>query len=224
MVAERSALDVAAGDGQAADDGELVPLVHGACTPRELQRREDSAMTSPDPRPLDLTGFDTGFDPHDDPQSRADRGDLRLLRLALDLQLDAILLTLGAAAHAETRGASSHRTPWRRWLVEDLDLARSLATALVDGDGPPVPGLGDSLSHAGIGASLDNLATRFENMENLLAGALDRPSSGQPRRGVVGEALQRCRTRLSELRRHRRQEIAVAAAASAPSLPGEWLG
>lgn len=184
-------------------------------------------MTSPDPRVLDLTGFDlhpAGFDRQDDPQSRPDHDDLRLLRLALDLQLDAMLLTLGTAAHAEIRGAPRCRTPWRRWLVEDLDLARSLITALVDDDGPPVPRLGGDLARAGLRASLDDLTARFENMENLLAGALDRPSSGQPWRGVVGEALQRCRTRLSELRRHRCQEIAIAAEAAAPSLPGEWLG
>lgn len=177
-------------------------------------------MTSPDPRLLDLTGFDRP----DDRLPRPEHSDLHLLRLVLDLQLDALLLTLGAAAHAESRGEPEGRTPWKRWLVEDLDLARSLATALVEGDGAPVPGLGGGLAHGSVESSLDNLTARFENMENLLVGVLDRPGAGQPWRGIAGEALQRCRTRLEELHRHRRQTIATIALLNSPSLPGEWLG
>jgi hypothetical protein len=177
-------------------------------------------MTSPDPRLLDLTAFDRV----DDRQSRSDDGDLHLLRLALDLQLDALLLTLGASAHAESRGDPESRTPWRRWLVEDLDLARTLAMALVEGEGSPVPGLGGGLAHGSVQSSLENLSARYESMENLLVGLLDRPAVGQAWRIPAGEALQRCRARLAELRRHRREAIAAVALLQTPSLPGEWLG
>jgi hypothetical protein len=109
-------------------------------------------------------------------------------------------------------------------LIEDLDLARSLATALVDNDGAPIPGIAGGGASSCVDTSLENLTARFENMENLLVGILDRPSTGQPWRGVVGEALKRCRTRLEELRRHRRQTIATVAALPVTSHPGEWLG
>ena len=96
-------------------------------------------MTFSDPRVLDLTAFDG----HDDRRGRNDASDLHMIRLALDLQLDAMLLTLGAAAHAESRGSDgSEDVPWRRWLGEDLELARTLAAALVEGDAAPVPGMG----------------------------------------------------------------------------------
>lgn len=177
-------------------------------------------MTLPDPRVLDLTAFDRA----DDRQPRSDHGDLHILRLALDLQLDAMLLTLGASAHAESRGEPEGPTPWRRWLVEDLELATALATALVDGDSAPVPGLGGGLAHTSIESSLDTLAARYESMENLLVGILERPASGQPWRNAAGEALHRCRNRLAELHRHRRNAISAVAVSSVPSLPGEWLG
>jgi hypothetical protein len=177
-------------------------------------------MTTADPRVLDLTAFDRA----EIRQARPDRGDIHRLRLALDLQLDALLLTLGASAYAESRGEPEARTPWRRWLVEDLELARNLAAALLEGDGAPVPGLGGGLAHGSVESSLENLTARFESMENLLVGLLDRPGVGQAWRPPAGEALQRCRTRLGELHQHRRAAISAVAALRAPSLPGEWLG
>lgn len=176
-------------------------------------------MTIPDPRVLDLTAFD-GVD---DRQPRSDQGDLHLLRLTLDLQLDAMLLTLGASAHAESRGEPDGRVPWRRWLNEDLELATALAAALVDGESAPVPGLGGGLAHASVESSLDTLAARYESMENLLLSVLDGSGQGQWRY-AASEALHRCRTRLAELHRHRREAIAAASALSVQSLPGEWLG
>lgn len=177
-------------------------------------------MTSPDPRVLDLTAFDCP----DDRRPRLDHADLHMLRLALDLQLDALLLTLGAAAHAETRGDSADTVPWRRWLIEDLELARTLATVLVDCDGSPLPALGGGLAHGAVTTSLDNLAARYESMERLLTGVLDRPTNGQQWRGGAGDALTRCRSRLVELHRHRQVAIAAAATSRTTSLPGEWLG
>jgi hypothetical protein len=177
-------------------------------------------MTAPDPRVLDLTAFDRA----DARSPRSDHGDLHLMRLALDLQLDALLLTLGASAHAESRGEAESLTPWRRWLVEDLELATTLAAALVDGESAPLPGLGGGLAHSSLESSLENLTARYESMENLLVGLLDRPAAGQTWRGAAGEALQRCRARLEEIHRHRRDAIASVALLRTSSLPGEWLG
>lgn len=183
-------------------------------------------MTSPDANVLDLTALDR-LDLGDAPPHH---GDLRMMRLVLDLQLDAVLLMLGAAAHAQHRGETEGRTPWKRWLEEDLELVRTLAVALVEGDGPLVPGLGSGSTHASLERSLDNLTVRVESMENLLVTVLDSPApgefgrSGAGSRGAAGEVLRRCRTRLAELYRHRREAIAEAAGLPSPSLPGEWLG
>jgi hypothetical protein len=177
-------------------------------------------MSINDPRILDLTAFDT----HDGTRARSDSGDLHVLRLALDLQLDAMLLTLGAAAQAESRSVQSDEgVPWRRWLVEDLELARALAVVLLEGETAPVPGLGGSVADTNVETALENLVARYSSMENLLNGVLERPHRGQLWRPAVTEALCRCRARLEELHQHRREVIA-ATAGRAGFLPGELLG
>lgn len=176
-------------------------------------------MTLSEPRTLDLTAFDSY-----DGSGRDASGDLHLLRLALDLQLDAMLLTLGAAAHAESRGDDlGAAVPWQRWLVEDLELARTLATALLDGDSPPLPGLGGGLTTDGVEASLEHLVARYSSMENLLIDVLDGPHHHRPWRAAASDALVRCRVRLDELHLHRR-EVISATAVRAGFLPGELLG
>jgi hypothetical protein len=175
-------------------------------------------MTTPEPRILDLTALDRAHDRPGGP----DGSDLHMLRLALDLQLDAMLLTLGASAQAESR-TDGDQVPWRRWLVEDLDLARALAGVLLEGDAAPVPGLGGGFVNGSVTASLDNLVARYSSMEQLLTGVLERRATGQHWRGAATEALYRCRSRLDELHRHRRDVIAGQPAPVA-FLPGELLG
>jgi hypothetical protein len=179
-------------------------------------------MTFTEPRSLDLITLATlgTFDG----AGREPSGDLHLLRLALDLQLDAMLLTLGAAAHAESRGDDlGAGVPWQRWLGEDLELARTLATALLDGDSPPLPGLGGGLTADGVEASLDHLVARYSSMENLLCDVLNGPHHARPWRAATADALARCRVRLDELHVHRRDVIATSAVRSG-FLPGELLG
>jgi hypothetical protein len=177
-------------------------------------------MTTSDPRVLDLTTYDS-------PQSRHGRphgSDLHLLRLTLDLQLDAMLLTLGAAAHAESRGDDVEGgVPWRRWLVEDLELARTLAAVLLEGEAAPVPGLGGGFSNSTIDTSLENLAARYASMEDLLGSLLERPQQGQPWRAAAAQALCHCRARLDELHGHRREMLSTVAGRTS-FLPGELLG
>jgi len=187
-------------------------------------------MTTHDPRVVDLTSLDRPFTAAGgpgagpDPSSRPDPSDLHMLRLTLDLQLDAMLLTLGAAAHAETKGEPDQdAVPWRRWLVEDLDLARALAATLLEGEAAPIAGLGGGFAGGEVDTSLDNLAARYESMEQLLIGALARPAAGQHWRGAATDALHRCRARLTELHHHRRLVIATATHHHT-FLPGELLG
>ncbi|HEX2805570.1 MAG TPA: hypothetical protein VHN80_05320 [Kineosporiaceae bacterium] len=181
-------------------------------------------MTTNDPSVVDLTAFDRPFHGAGDRCARPDPSELHILRLALDLQLDAMLLTLGASAHAETLGEPEQdAVPWRRWLVEDLDLARTLAATLLEGEAAPVTGLGGGFANGKIDTSLDNLVARYESMEHLLSSALDRPVSGQHWRGAAAEALHRCRARLTELHHHRRLVIA-SASHHHTFLPGELLG
>jgi hypothetical protein len=167
---------------------------------------------------LDLTALERSPDRF----GRLDQGDLHMLRLALDLQLDAMLLALGASAQPEGR-ENGQPVPWKRWLVEDLDLARALTSALLEGDAAPVPGLGGGILAGSVETSLDNLVARYTSMENLLSGVLDRPATGQHWRAAAAEALHRCRGRLEELHRHRRDTIATAPA-RVSFLPGELLG
>jgi hypothetical protein len=157
-----------------------------------------------------------------------------MLRAALNLQLDAMLVTLGAAARARSRGEPESGTPWSRWLVEDLDLARALATTLAEGDDvPSAHGLGGSLASTDVETAFDHLVARFENLQNLLVGVLspsaqdsvpNPPVHDRPR-GYVADALRRCRTRLTELHRCRREAVAEHPLTPHPRfLPGEWLG
>jgi hypothetical protein len=176
-------------------------------------------MTIEERRLLDLTLLERQADPR-----RADPSDLHTLRLALDLQLDAMLLTLGAAAHSEAKGENPDRgVPWRRWLVEDLDLARALAATLLEGEAAPVPGLGGGFAGASVETSLENLSARYESMEKLLLGVLERPAVGQRWRGPAAEALHRCKARLAELHEHRKLVISSTSRVRT-FLPGELLG
>jgi hypothetical protein len=145
--------------------------------------------------------------------------DLHLLRLALELQVDAMLLTIGAAARAE----DADQVPWRRWAVEDLDAARMLAQTLLAHDATPPAALGSG----GLGAAPDalgDLVARYTSMEGLLVGALERGYAGQAWRPVAREAQARCRARLEELHRHRGATHQPQPDAQRRYLPGELLG
>jgi len=179
-------------------------------------------VTMIDPRVLDVTGFDRPVES----RAGAESGDLHVLRLTLELQLDALLFTLGAAAHAQAAGEGDDDRgpiPWQRWLTEDLQLARALAAVLLEGDVSAVPGLGGGMADVGADTSLDNLADHYASMERLLADALTHRGSGRWRLPAV-EALSRCRIRLAEVHELRRRMIVTEAVVFRPFLPGELLG
>jgi len=158
-----------------------------------------------------------------DYSSQVDPRLTHLLRLSLDLQLDAMLFMLGAAATHDdapspedgaehvidldapaSAGESSDELPlpWRRWMTEDLELSRCLAsTAATIGLALP-PTLGRAGRHKDSHQVTDDLIARYEFMANLLGDLLERAAATTPRSLLepVAESLERIRARLEELR------------------------
>ncbi len=161
-----------------------------------------------------------------------DGSDLHVLRLCLDLQLDALLLTVGAAS-SQSRGSEP---PWRRWVNEDIQLACSLAADAQTGGAGPPSGLGSDLDRAVPSTTEDGLHARYTSMVALLSGLISRPRSDgvgqeeQPSewRSRAAMALQHCRERLAELET-RPWRLPVHRPEGRPRaertyLPGELLG
>ena len=178
--------------------------------------------------------------------ARAGQGDSYLLRLCLDLQLDAAMLTLGAAAR-DTIVRDGHRDggsviprpaapassvfgdlpiPWRRWLNEDVDQICTLAASLPEG--PPVlpAGRDSGFAEGRARRVLAELRERYEAIREVLAEVLSQPGpdgdgdTWQPR---IRDAQAHCQARLREL-----TEFGGPAPAPAPVpvrfRPGELLG
>ncbi|WP_088313421.1 hypothetical protein [Kineosporia sp. R_H_3] len=161
----------------------------------------------------------TALDPHQNQNTRHpsafDESDAHLLRLCLDLQLDALLLALGAASAQELRDQGTPASgadrgaddvvPWRRWVEEDVDLAAGLAADAMAGRATLPPTLGTDLGHEVPAAVIDNLVARYESMHNLLGDLLRRDLTvdDDHRHPRVLVALRRCRARLDELHRYR---------------------
>lgn len=161
-----------------------------------------------------------------------DVSDLHVLRLCLDLQLDALLLTVGAASSQ----ANEAGPPWRRWVNEDIHLACSLAEQAHTGGAGPPSGLGSDLDRAAPHTTENGLHARYTSMVALLSGLISRPRTpdvGQdhrPRQGthaMVG-ALEHYQERLAELAtrpwRPQPGPDAGRPRSEASYLPGELLG
>jgi hypothetical protein len=158
-----------------------------------------------------------------------------LLRLCLDLQLDALLLTLGALAVDPAPEAGPASTsppvgatgvPWRRWIGEDVALACRLAAEALAGNAALPPTLGSDLSHAVPVTTIDDLVARYSSMLGLL-GDLSRRSDGASRPQGLDEAIARCEARLAELRQHKllnTPATGIDLRSEHHFLPGELLG
>lgn len=171
------------------------------------------------------------------PQREIESSAAHLLRLCLDLQLDALLLTLGAlAVDPPTQGGppaaspssatGTTGVPWRRWIEEDVDLACALAAEALTGDAALPPTLGSDLAHAVPVTTIDDLVARYSSMAGLL-GDLSRRSEGATRPRGLDEALARSEARLAELRRHKLVNTPAAGLdlrSERQFLPGELLG
>jgi hypothetical protein len=148
-------------------------------------------------------------------------GDAYLLRLCLDLKLDALLLALGAAASdpacptscppasgstdlpmgglltadrdADDGLPPTALPPWQRWLHEDVEVTLALARALLAWGGP----LPSSLAHAGgLTATpevLDRLQTCHVELRSLL-GEVTETTQAEPASGAGADAESQLRT------------------------------
>jgi hypothetical protein len=154
------------------------------------------------------------------------------LRLALDVQVEAMLLALSATARDDTG-----LVPWHRWLLEDLDTVRWLTGALIAADAEPSPALGGATFDAGCVADLlATMVAEYTSMDELLSAALAHLDAGEPWRRVALQVRRRCRTRLEELHAERIATVqraaiahdldceANAAMAIGGTVPGEMLG
>ena len=161
-----------------------------------------------------------------------DSSDLHVLRLCLDLQLDALLLTVGAAS-SESTGLGP---PWRRWVNEDIQLALGLAADAHTGGAGPPSGLGSDLDRVVPDNTESGLHARYTSMVELLSGLISRsrtdavgqdeqPLPWQPR---TASAIEHYRDRLAELETHPWRPPAHQDAdrprAEHTYLPGELLG
>lgn len=200
--------------------------------------RDGTSTRTARPVTIDLTAVEAQQRPQQRP--RADETDAHLLRLCLDLQLDALLLTLGAVAAEQQRhddGQVADAVPWRRWVAEDVDLAATLAADAMAGRASLPPTLGSELDHQVPATVVDDLEARYASMRALLTDLLHRDTgrTDDTWRPRVRDALNRCGSRLVELRAHRLaatppQGVRLPALSGSPLapeheyLPGELLG
>lgn len=178
-----------------------------------------------------------------------DTGTGFLLRLCLDLQIDALLLALAEAARETVaRGAapatralpeaqpleaqapgSAGATPWRAWLEEDVEHARTLAADVVERGGTLPAVLGSLPPRRGSRPALDALSAHYDVIQALL-GRVHRDVTSHRFDGGTGEpwadrVLEHYRRRLDALR-----NWGLATARVVPSghprefVPGEFLG
>jgi hypothetical protein len=155
-----------------------------------------------------------------------------LLRLCLDLQLDALLLALGALAADRGQDTASSPAPavaggipWQRWLTEDVDLARRLAAEALAGNATLPPSLGSDLGHAMPVTIIDDLVARYTSMLGLLQDLSNR-TAGAVRPEGIDEAISRTEARLAELREHKLMATPPTGIdlRAHQFLPGELLG
>lgn len=163
-----------------------------------------------------------------------------LLRLCLDLKIDALLLALAAAAARQQPGNTGEASaeggppdaPWQRWLHEDVQITQALAGELLARDGGLPTSLAAARTCTGTVELVERLAAFHGEIRCLLSeleAAGTRP--GQPelvRDEQVRSALRHCRRRLTELELYRLEVEAAQTRTPAPAvvsgLPGEFLG
>jgi hypothetical protein len=158
---------------------------------------------------------------------------LYLLKLCLELQVEALLLALGSSAVA-SRGrrvnqgrpagaASTADLPWEKWLAQDLDLAHALTRDCVE-DGIPLPssmGLVGAEAATGV---VESLAARYSAMATVVGEMLDRTDARTHGHAVarLSETRARCVERLDMLLGESPE--AAAEHLFTPTEPGHYLG
>jgi hypothetical protein len=135
---------------------------------------------------------------------------LYMLKLCLELQLEALLLALGSSAVASRSGLAGGSVvpgtpagpglPWSRWLSEDLELACSLTKDCVDDD-IPLPSSIGLPAGGGPQGGVEALAARYTAMAAVVGEMLDRTDPVRHPMAVARlvQTRQRCEERLDEL-------------------------
>lgn len=162
-----------------------------------------------------------------------DIGGVHVLRLCLDLQLDALLLAVGAAS-GEPRPADP---PWRRWVDEDVEVACALATDTRTGGAALPQAMGSDLDRTVPSATMGSLQASYGSMVTLLSELIARnrsPQAGPSGKGDeswqqrVDRTLEHCTARLAELTTHQWERPALRVIDQVNTdqtfLPGELLG
>jgi hypothetical protein len=137
-----------------------------------------------------------------------------LLKLCLELQLEALLLAVGASAVASSSGrvgdrvvtgtsraaSSSTDLPWTTWLTEDLELTRALTRDCVE-DGIPLPSTMGLPAGSESSSAVDALAARYSAMAAVVGEMIERtdPRSHPLAVARLAETLSRCEERLDQL-------------------------
>lgn len=173
------------------------PMLLGAASATGLVDRQDGKTDHPQP----VLGDDR---------------DMHLLRLSLDLQLDAMLLVLGASAVS----APETGIPWRRWLDEDVELAWELVTTALTVRTALPSALGVDLANSDPDVIADDLLARYESMCGLMSDLLIRGAERPPEwHANVRQALGRCQERVIEMRDYRHERRLAACRSSS----GEYV-
>jgi hypothetical protein len=162
---------------------------------------------------------------------------LYMLKLCLELQLDALLLTLGSSAAMsresglDRRGAGGtlptgpheETLPWEKWLTEDLELATALTRDCLH-DGVPLPSA-LALVGAASGRVVESLAARYSAMAAVVGEMLERTDEREHSAAVgrLVETRHRCEERLDALLG---ESLETAAERFFPpaAVPGHYLG
>jgi hypothetical protein len=155
---------------------------------------------------------------------------LYMLKLCLELQLEALLLALGSSAvvsnthpaHQDGGRPDPTSLPWGRWLAEDLDLACALTKDCVD-DGIPLPSSIGLSAGTSASAVMESLAARYTAMAAVVDEMLERTDGRAHPVAVkrLAETRDHCSARLDALlgpARHAPVEQ------SPPTPPGLYLG
>jgi hypothetical protein len=164
---------------------------------------------------------------------------LYMLKLTLELQVEALLLALGSSAVAARGGrhdpgvggsgapdaaaAPAADLPWQKWLAEDLELAGALTRDCVE-DGVPLPSSMGLAGSGGPGGVVESLAARYSAMAAVVGEMLDRTDVRAHASAVARlvETRARCEERLDALIGESPESAAERF--FAPAEPGHYLG